>query len=68
MLDNKELILKLNDTEWSLEYTDPDRNIAKAIVYDEKINALETLICFLYNNTIQPCSYYRARVNYLFKS
>lgn len=35
MNDEKELMLELQDTEWPLEYTDHDRNIARAIVYDE---------------------------------
>jgi 8-oxo-dGTP pyrophosphatase MutT (NUDIX family) len=30
-----ELLIELQDTEWSFEYTDHDRRIARAIVYDE---------------------------------
>ena len=32
----KELELRLQDNEWEYEYTDHDRNIARAIVFDEK--------------------------------
>ncbi len=32
---NSELYLELNDTQWPYEYTDHDRTIARAIVYDE---------------------------------
>lgn len=35
MYDEKELMLELQDTEWPFEYIDHDRNIARAIVYDE---------------------------------
>ena len=31
-----ELILELKDTEWPYQYTDHDRNIARAIVYDDE--------------------------------
>lgn len=33
---NIELKLDLHDTEWQYEYVDHDRNIARAIVYDEE--------------------------------
>ena len=32
----KELELRLQDDEWEYEYTDHDRNIARAIVFDEE--------------------------------
>lgn len=35
MTDNNELILDLQDNEWVYEYTDHDRPIARAIVFDE---------------------------------
>lgn len=35
MSRNAELRLDLKDTQWDYEYTDNDRNIARAIVYDE---------------------------------
>ena len=35
MNNEKELIIELQDTEWPFEYADHDRNIARAIVYDE---------------------------------
>lgn len=31
----KEFILQLNDEEWAFEYTDHDRSIARAIVFDD---------------------------------
>ena len=34
----KELYIELEDTEWPFTYTDHDRNIARAIVYDEEGN------------------------------
>lgn len=34
MID-KELYIELQDTQWQFDYTDHDRNIARAIVYDE---------------------------------
>ena len=33
---NIELKLELQDTEWTYEYIDHDRNIARAIVFDDK--------------------------------
>ena len=33
---NKELKIDLQDTQWQFDYIDHDRNIARAIVYDEK--------------------------------
>ena len=33
---NQQLELYLQDTEWPLDYTDHDRNIARAIVFDEE--------------------------------
>lgn len=35
-MSNKELNIELQDTEWKYDYIDHDRNIARAIVYDEK--------------------------------
>lgn len=35
-MNNKELYLELKDTEWTYEYTDHDRQIARAIVYDDE--------------------------------
>lgn len=35
MNNEKELMIELQDTEWAFEYTDHDRIIARAIVYDE---------------------------------
>ena len=32
----QELYIELQDTQWPFDYTDHDRNIARAIVYDEK--------------------------------
>ena len=32
---NKEINIELQDTQWQFEYVDHDRNIARAIVYDE---------------------------------
>ena len=33
---NKELYLELRDEEWPFDYTDHDRNIVRAIVYDDE--------------------------------
>ena len=33
---NKELYIELQDTQWQFDYIDHDRNIARAIVYDDK--------------------------------
>ena len=38
MNDTDELFIELNDTEWPFEYTDHDRCIARAIVFDEEEN------------------------------
>ena len=38
MNDTDELFIELNDTEWPFEYTDHDRYIARAIVFDEEEN------------------------------
>ena len=35
-MQNTELKINLQDTEWKQDYIDHDRNIARAIVYDEK--------------------------------
>ena len=32
---DKEIYIELKDTQWHFDYTDHDRNIARAIVYDE---------------------------------
>ena len=32
---HKEIYIELQDTQWQFEYVDHDRNIARAIVYDE---------------------------------
>lgn len=32
---HRELKINLQDTEWKYDYIDHDRNIARAIVYDE---------------------------------
>ena len=32
---NTEVSINLQDTQWQFEYVDHDRNIARAIVYDE---------------------------------
>ncbi len=32
---NTEIIINLQDTQWKFDYVDHDRNIAKAVVYDE---------------------------------
>lgn len=32
---NREIHIELQDTQWPFDYTDNDRNIARAIVYDE---------------------------------
>ena len=34
-MENKEINIELQDTQWQWEYIDHDRNIARAIVYDE---------------------------------
>ena len=34
-MENEEIKIELQDTEWEREYIDHDRNIARAIVYDE---------------------------------
>ena len=36
MTENKELMTELRDTEWEFEYTDHDRLIARAIIFDDK--------------------------------
>lgn len=36
MTDNKELMTELRDNEWEFEYTDHDRLIARAIIFDDK--------------------------------
>ena len=33
---NKELKIDLQDTQWQFDYIDHDRNIVRAIIYDEK--------------------------------
>ena len=33
---NKQINIELQDTQWQFECVDHDRNIARAIVYDEK--------------------------------
>ena len=35
MTDNIELMIELRDSEWEFEYTDHDRSIARAIVFDD---------------------------------
>ena len=35
-MQNTELKINLQDTEWKLAYINHDRNIVRAIVYDEK--------------------------------
>ena len=32
---HKEIYIELQDTQWQIDYIDHDRNIARAIVYDE---------------------------------
>ena len=39
-MQNTELKINLQDTEWKLAYINHDRNIARAIVYDEKEDKL----------------------------
>ena len=34
-MDDSEMLIELQDTEWPFTYTDHDRQIARAIVYDE---------------------------------
>ena len=34
-MKNKEIKIELQDTQWKKEYIDHDRNIVRAIVYDE---------------------------------
>ena len=36
MIENKEIRLSLRDEEWPFEYTDHDRNIVRAIVFDDE--------------------------------
>lgn len=36
MIDNPELLIELQDTEWPFTYTDHDRRIARAIVFDDE--------------------------------
>lgn len=36
MYEEQELMLELQDTEWPLEFIDHDRQIARAVVFDEK--------------------------------
>ncbi|MBO7156746.1 MAG: NUDIX hydrolase [Clostridia bacterium] len=38
MLKVEELKLYFQDTEWEYEYTDHDRNIVRAVVYDDNMN------------------------------
>ena len=33
---NKEILIELQDTEWEYQFTDHDREIVRAIVYDDK--------------------------------
>ena len=33
---NTEIKIDLQDTQWQFDYIDHDRNIARAVVYDEK--------------------------------
>ena len=35
-MKNNEIKIELQDTQWKKEYIDHDRNIVRAIVYDEK--------------------------------
>ena len=35
-MPNKQIKIELQDKEWKFDYIDHDRNIARAIVYDEK--------------------------------
>ena len=35
-MQNKQIKIELKDKEWKFDYIDHDRNIARAIVYDEK--------------------------------
>lgn len=35
-MQNKQIKIELQDKEWKFDYIDHDRNIARAIVYDEK--------------------------------
>ena len=35
-MPNKQIKIELQDTEWKYDYVDHDRNIARAIVYDDK--------------------------------
>ncbi len=37
-MDQNELLIELRDNEWPFEYTDHDRQIARAIVYDDAGN------------------------------
>ena len=36
MIMNKEILIELQDTEWEYQFTDHDREIVRAIVYDDK--------------------------------
>lgn len=36
VIDSRELLIELKDTEWPLEYIDHDRQIARAIVFDDE--------------------------------
>ena len=42
-----EINIDLQDTEWELDYIDHDRNIARAIVYDE---SGQFYFCLLYTS------------------
>ena len=35
-MDNREILIELQDNQWPFEYTDHDRIIARAIVFDEE--------------------------------
>lgn len=35
-MQNKQIKIELQDKEWEFDYIDHDRNIARAIVYDDK--------------------------------
>lgn len=35
-IEGSELLIELQDTEWSFEYTDHDRRIARAVVFDDE--------------------------------
>ena len=38
---HKEIYIELQDTQWQFDYIDHDRNIARAIVYDENGNIMD---------------------------